>query len=176
MRSPSDGTKHAAGLPAYAAPGIIPLDGYGDLRNVVYSGGQLAACATVAVVLDAIPPVLTSVEEAWPGHTLALTRAQLCVELSLGTGDGLNWTLSFGDAVGYLVQPYQSHQESDPDLLVEELAAQPDVDSVNHHDTESFEVRMARVYRADEMLARWLDAIVKAHRSFARHRGIALPY
>jgi hypothetical protein len=32
------------------------------------------------------------------------------------------------------------------------------------------------VYRAEEMLASWLDAIITAHREFARRRGIDLPY
>lgn len=165
-----------APLPAYAVPDVEPLSGHPDPHGVAYFGHQLVACAAVAAVLDRIPAVLTSVEEAWPGHTLTITRSQLCGGLSVSTRDGLNWGLGFRDAVGYFVQAYQSHQESDPELLEEVLAAQPDVDSAVHLDTEYLEVRMAQLHRADEMLARWLDAIVTTHRAFARHRGIDLPY
>ncbi|MEE6258901.1 hypothetical protein [Plantactinospora sonchi] len=162
--------------PAYAVPGVESADGTDDPRRVWYWGSQLASCVPVAAVLDRVPAVLTTVEEAWPGHTLTTTRAQLCAVLGVGTGDGLLWGLSFADEVGLLVQPYQSRQESDPDLVVEALAVQPDVDFADQVDTACFEVRMARVHRADEMLARWLDTIMTAHREFARRRSIDLPY
>jgi hypothetical protein len=165
-----------APLPAYAVPDVKPVGGTDELPGVCYRGYQLATCAPVAAVLDRVPAVLTTVEEAWPGHTLTITRGELCAWLFVSTGDGLNWGLSFLDAVGYLVQAYQSRHESDPDLLEAALAAQPDVDPACHHDTEYFEVRMARVHRADDMVARWLDAIITAHREFARRRGIDLPY
>ncbi|WP_327003379.1 hypothetical protein OHA72_51310 [Dactylosporangium sp. NBC_01737] len=163
-------------LPAYAVPDVKPAGGTDDLRRVWYWGSQLATYAPVAAVLDRIPAVMTTIEEAWPGHTLTTTRAQLCAVVGVGTGDGLLWGLSFFEEVGFLVQPYQSYQESDPDLVEEALAAQPDVDSADQVDTGQFEVRMARVHRADEMAARWLDAIMTAHREFARRRGIDLPY
>ncbi|MCP2322293.1 hypothetical protein HDA40_000800 [Hamadaea flava] len=161
---------------AYAVPGVKPVSGTGDLRRVWYWGSQLATCSPVAAVLDRMPAALTTVEEAWPGHTFTITRDQVCTVLGVGTGDGLLWGLSFADEVGLLVQPYQSQQESDPDLVEEALVDQPDVTSVDHVDTGQFEVRMTRMYRADEMLARWLDAIMIAHREFARRRGIDLSY
>ncbi|MGC5016946.1 hypothetical protein [Micromonospora sp. DT47] len=122
--------------------------------------------------------MLTTIEEVWPGHTLTISRPDLCAQVSVGSDDGLNWGLSFDDEVGLLVQPsFVPGHEPDPDDLLEEaLAAQPEVDSAYHYDREYFEVRMARVHRADEMLARWLDAIVTAHREFASRRGIDLPY
>ncbi|WP_406037061.1 hypothetical protein OG799_21835 [Micromonospora sp. NBC_00898] len=165
-------------LPAYAVPDVEPLRGTDDARRVSYRGDQLATCPPVAAVLDRIPAVLTTIEEVWPGHTLTITRPDLCAQVSVGTDDGLNWGLSFDDEVGYLVQPgfVPSHEPDPDDLLEEALAAQPDVDSAYHYDREYFEVRMARVLRADEMLARWLDTIITAHREFARRRGIDLPY
>jgi hypothetical protein len=164
-------------LPVYAVPNVKPGGGNpADPRSVYYWASQLVTCAPVAAVVDGIPAVLTTVEEAWPGHRLTITRAELCAQVGVGTGDGLDWVLSFADAVGYLIQPYQSYHESDPELLEEALAAQPDVESAYHYDTEDFRVRMTRMHRADEMIARWLDAIITAHRGFARHRGIDLPY
>jgi hypothetical protein len=163
-------------LPGYAVPDVVPVYGTDGLAEVCYRGHQLATCAPVARVLDRVPAILTTVEEAWPGHTLSITRAELCGWLFVSTRDGLHWGLSFPDAVGYLVQGYQSRHGSDPELLTEALVAQPDVDSAHQQDTEYVEVRMARVHRADEMLARWLDAIITAHRGFARHRGVDLPY
>ncbi|WP_406080405.1 hypothetical protein [Micromonospora sp. NBC_00858] len=167
-------------LPAYAVPDVKPVGGTDDLRRVSYFGDQLATCAAVTAVLDRIPAVLTTIEEAWGrGHTLTITRADFCAQLSVGTSDGLNWGLGFADEVGLLVQPNHvppSPESDSDDLLEEVLAAQLDVDSAYHYDREYFEVRMARVHRADEMLARWLDAIITAHRAFAGRRGIDLPY
>ncbi|MEV6965224.1 hypothetical protein AB0M47_08910 [Hamadaea sp. NPDC051192] len=166
----------ASPVPGYAVPGIEPASGTDDLRRVWYWGAQLATSAPVAAALARIPAELTSVEEPWPGHNLTTTRTQLCAVLGVGTGDGLLWGLSFADEVGLLVQPYQSRQESDPDLVGAALVAQPGVDSAEQVDTGQFEVRTSEVHRADEMLARWLNAIMIAHHEFARRRGVDLPY
>ena len=76
--------------------------------------------------------------------------------------------------MGYLVQP--SRGALPEDFLENALAAQPDVGSAQHYDREAFEVCTTRVVRADEMLVRWLDAILTAHRAYARHLGRELPY
>ncbi|NES31743.1 hypothetical protein GCE86_02840 [Micromonospora terminaliae] len=169
----------APSLPAYAVPDVEPVGGAAGLPRVSYFGDQLATCAAVTAVLDRLPAVLTMIEDCGGQGPLTVTRADLCAQLSVGTSDGLNWGLSFDDEVGLLVQPnyVPPSPESDPgDPLEAALAAQPDVDLAYHYDREYFEVRMARVHRADEMLARWLDAIITAHREFARRRGIDLPY
>jgi hypothetical protein len=46
---------------------------------------------------------------------------------------------------------------------------------VDHEDRESFLVQVARVLPADEVLARFIDALAAAHREQARRRGIAIP-
>ncbi|MCM0674155.1 hypothetical protein NCC78_05520 [Micromonospora phytophila] len=103
-----------------------------------------------------------------------ITRDALCAQVYLSTGGGLEWGFGFDDEVGFLVQP--SRGSIPEDLLENALAAQPGIESAVHYDRESFEAKTAQVRRADEMLARWLDAILAAHRAYARHLGRDLPY
>ena len=159
-------------LPDYAVPGVKPVAGTDDLRSVQYSVDQLAAFPPVAAALDRTPEVLSAIRfDGEQRESFSATRADLSGELWVGTGDGLSWELSFGDDVNFIVLI-----DFPEDLLEEALTAQPDVDSVYHYDREVFHLRMARVHRADEMAARWLDAIVAAHRDSASRRGIDLPY
>lgn len=85
-------------LPAYAVPGVKPVGGTDDLRSVEYAVDQLAAFPPVAAALDHTPDVLSAIRfdgEMW--DEFSATRADLCAELWVGTGDGLSWELSFGD-------------------------------------------------------------------------------
>ncbi|MGC5020320.1 hypothetical protein [Micromonospora sp. DT47] len=140
---------------------------------VSYRGDQLAATPPVAAVLDRAPRVLLPIAGPDLPDT-ALPREDLCKVLYLGTGDGLTWVLSLGDEVKPVVDA--GCDLVDDDLLEEALAAQPDVDEVWHVDREVFEVSLSRALPADEVLARWVDAIVTAHRELASRRGIELPY
>jgi hypothetical protein len=106
--------------------------------------------------------------------TFATSRDDLCAQLWVGTNDGLNWSLVFGDGINFLIGIGRKYSPND--LLAEALAAQPDVQAVQHVEREAFEVQTAEVLRADEVAARWLDAVVSAHRAYARFRDIALPY
>jgi hypothetical protein len=161
--------------PAYAVPGVEPAGGSEDLHSVVYTVEQLAAFPPVAAALGRTPDVLLAIRfDDDDRDEFSTTRADLCAELWVGTGDGSNWELSFGDDVNFIIGI--GSKFSPDDLLEEALTAQPGFDSVYHYDREVFQVRMARTHRADEMAARWLDAIVAAHREYARRRGIDLPY
>jgi hypothetical protein len=162
-------------LPAYAVPDVKPAGGTSGLRSVQYDCEQLAAFPAVAAALDRTPLVLLAVSlDADERDRFAAVRADLCAELWVGTGDGLNWELTFGDGVNFIIDI--SSRFGPEDLLEQAIAAWPDVESVFHYDREVFHVRMDRLHRADEMAGRWLDAIVTAHRETARRRGIQLPY
>ncbi|MEW2328221.1 hypothetical protein AB0880_10465 [Micromonospora chersina] len=138
-----------------------------------YRGGQLAGTPLVAAVLERAPRVLLPIARPDLPET-ALRREDLCEFLYLGTGDGLTWVLSLGDEVKPVVDA--GCDLLDDDLIGEALAAQPDVDEVWHVDREVFEVSLSHALPADEVFARWLDAIVTAHRQLASRRGIQLPY
>jgi hypothetical protein len=162
-------------LPAYAVPGVEP-DGTGDPRRVSYLVGRLAACSPVAAALAGTPEVLSAIcsDDPLMRETFAQTRDDLVMQLRVGTADGLRWSLTFRDGVKMIVQ---TDEEFFPgDLLQEALAAQPGIDAVEHADHQLFHVDVALAERADAMAARWLTAVVAAHREFARRRGIDLPY
>lgn len=163
-------------LPAYAVPGIATSDGTGDPRRVSYLVGQLAVFPLVAAAIATTPKVLPAIcsDDPRMRESFAQTRDDLSMQLRVGTADGRRWWLTFRDGVKFIVQ---TNEEFFPgDLLQEALEAQPGIDAVEHADHELFHVQVAQTERADEMAARWLTAIVTAHREFARRRGIDLPY
>jgi hypothetical protein len=162
-------------LPPFAVPGVEPESGTPGQGSVAYRGDQLADLPTAAAVLDRFPAELIGLagpDETRDEHPIA--RADLVAQIYVSTGDGLRWGLGFDDEVGHLVQPNLGSMVED--YLENALAAQPDVESAYHYDRESFQAETTRVLRADEMLARWLDAILIAHRGYAQQLGRALPY
>lgn len=142
-------------------------------REIGYRGDQLVGTPAVVAALGRAPQVLLPIVDA-DDEESSLDRVRLCAFLHLGSADGLCWELSLDDEVKAIVDT--GPDLVDDDLLAEALAAQPDVVAVDHIDREIFDVRLSRLLRADEMFARWLDAIVAAHRELARRRGIELPY
>ena len=162
-------------IPAYAVPGVEPKGGSADRTSVAYTVDQLADLPLVAEARARTPEVLSAIRiDIEDPENWATNRDDLCAELWVGTGDGLNWNLAFGDSVNFLIGIGRKY--SPDDLLAEALAAQPGVDAVDHVEREAFVVRISQVLRADEVAARWLDAIVSAHREYARRREIDLPY
>ncbi|MCW3819040.1 hypothetical protein ONA91_31840 [Micromonospora sp. DR5-3] len=157
-------------------PGIEPEAPASELnRGIGYRGDQLAGLPAVAAVLEAFPAELIALagpdetREEYPISRLALTK-----QVHISTASGLRWGLGFGDEVGFLVQPGIGRIPED--LLEKALAEQPGVTSAIHYDRESFEVETSELLRADEMMARWMAAILAAHRAYARHLGRELPY
>jgi len=163
-------------LPPFAVPGIEPEAPATELTSSIgYRGDQLAALPAVAAVLDRFPAELIAL--AGPEEIrqeFPITRTALTEQVHVSTGSGLRWGLGFGDEVGFLVQP--SRGRIPEDLPEKALAEQPGVTSAVHFDRESFEEETSQVLRADEMMARWLTAILAAHRAYARHLGRELPY
>ncbi|MEV0719013.1 hypothetical protein [Asanoa sp. NPDC050611] len=98
----------------------------------------------------------------------AVPRADLCTYLQVATRDGTWWGLGLEDTVKVVV-------DLDQDDLKRALAAQPDVVEVEHEERETFQVVLARVLTADEVLARFVDALTSAHREQARQLGITVP-
>ena len=162
-------------VPPFAVPGIEPETGTPDLGSVGYRGDQLAALPAVAAVLDRFPTELIALagpDERWEDYPI--TRLALTEQVHVSTGSGLRWGLGFDDEVGDLVQP--SRGRIPEDLLEKALAEGPGITSAVHFDRESFVAETSAVLRADEMMARWLTAILTAHRAYARHLGRELPY
>jgi hypothetical protein len=162
-------------LPAYALPGVEPLRTSQHGQQLDYRGDQLVTLPSVAAALARAPEVFLAVAD--PDADLqenALPREVLCRVLDLGSRDGLEWELGLGDEVKSIVDT--GCDLVSEDLLEQALAAQPDVNDAYHVDREVFNVRLTRLARADEMFARYLDAVTAAHRELARLRGIELPY
>ncbi|MBQ0902044.1 hypothetical protein [Micromonospora sp. U21] len=159
----------SSALPPYAVPGIQPLRVNEEGRHVEYRGHQLIRTPPVAAVFARVPETFLPLTEGEP-----LRREELCAALDVSSRDGLAWIVGLGDAVKSMVD--SGGDFVDDDLIEEALAAQPDVVEVYHVDREVFDVVLGRFLRADEMFARWLDAITAAHREFALRLGVELPY
>ncbi len=136
---------------------------------------QLADRPPVAAARARTPEVLSAIRmDGEDRENFAASRDDLCAQLWVGTGDGRNWDLVFGDGTNFLIGIGRKY--SADDLLAEALAAQPGVEAVQHIEREALEVQTAEVLRADEVAARWLDAVVSAHREYALRRDINLPF
>lgn len=161
-----------AQLPGYAVPGVVParVDG----RYVRYRGDQLQGADAVAAALDRAPQVWPALFD-YPDEDEfgTITHDNLCGLLHLSTRDGTTWDLGFQEEITGIVQVEPNLGEDD--LIEQALAAQPDVARARHCDVDWFQVSTARVLRADEMLARFIDALAAAHRQSAQRRPIAEP-
>ncbi|MET7400006.1 hypothetical protein ABZS66_41635 [Dactylosporangium sp. NPDC005572] len=136
-----------------------------------YAARRLASTDPVAAALARAPRVFLAVMDADPEGD-AIPRADLCEFLHVA-GDGWKYELSLSDEVKSIVET--GPEEDEDDLLEQQLAAQPDVQSAFHADREWFEVQLSRPLPADEVLARYIDAVSAAHREYARRRGITVP-
>ena len=160
-------------VPAYAVPGVTPV--LGEFPSVQYSGDQLTSFPVVAAAVGRTPERLLAIGfDDERREDRAVARDDLIAELWVGTGDGLEWGLSFGDQVSVLAGIGRKHCPDD--LLEIAIAASPLVASVYHYDREVFQVTTPEMRRADDMLALLLDSIVGAHREFARYKAVTLPY
>ncbi len=134
-----------------------------------FEGDALAETPAVRAALARAPRTfLAIVFDADDVQSEAIPRAELCAYLEVATRDGQWWGLGVEDTVKVVVDLHQ-------DDLKRALAGQPDVVEVEHEERETFQVVLARVLPADEVLARFIDALAAAHREQARRRGIAIP-
>ncbi|MEU7846940.1 hypothetical protein AB0B74_21950 [Micromonospora parva] len=161
-------------LPAYAVPGVDSEDPTATPGYFFYRVDRLADFPPVAAAIGRAPSVLPAIcsDNSAMREAFAQSPAALCQQLWVGTDDGLRWELSFGDGVKFIVDT----GDEPVDLLRDALVAQPGVSSVEHYCDENFTVQTARVLRADEMAAYFIDTVVTAHREFASSQGIDLPY
>jgi hypothetical protein len=161
--------KAQPGPAAHAVAGIEPDRQYPDGAGV-YVGSRLTAAEPVAAALARAPRMFLAVVDNDP-EEYAIAREELCDFLHVA-GDGWTYELSLSDEVKSIVET--GPDEDEDDLLEQQLAAQPDVKSAVHADREWFEVELVRPLQADEVLARYIDAVSAAHREYARQRGIAI--
>src|SRR5262249_51961517 len=121
----------------------------------------------VAAALDRAPQVWPALFDYSDEDEFgAITHDNLCELLHLSTRDGTTWDLGFKEEITGVVQVQPNFGEDD--LIEQALAAQPDVAAARHADVDWFQVSTARVLRADEMLARFVDALAAAHRQSAQ--------
>ncbi|MEV4623254.1 hypothetical protein AB0J74_31665 [Asanoa sp. NPDC049573] len=133
-----------------------------------FDGDALAETPAVRAALARAPQTfLAIVFEADDIESEAIPRAELCSYLSVATRDGTWWGLGLEDTAKVVV-------DLDQDDLKRALAGQPDVAEAEHEERETFQVVLARQLTADEVLARFVDAIAAAHREQARQRGITV--
>jgi hypothetical protein len=102
-----------------------------------------------------------------------ITRDNLCGLLYLSTQDGSAWDLGLEEEITGIVAVEPDRGEDD--LIEQALAALPDVARARHADVDWFQVSTARPLRADEMLARFIDALAAAHRQSAQGRPVSNP-
>lgn len=158
--------------PGYAVPGVVPE--HADGGYVRYRGDRLQETDAVAAALDRAPQVWPALFD-YPDEDEfgTITHDNLCGLLYLSTRDGTTWDLGFQEEITGIVQIEPDLGEDD--LIEQALAAQPDVARARHCDVDWFQVGTARVLRADEMLARFIDALAAAHRHSVQHRPMSLP-
>lgn len=133
-------------------------------KSFRYRGTQLEATDDVAAALARSPETWTVVD----GDDDALgpiTRAQLCGYLHASTRDGQTWDLGIEVAIGE-VEPVGG----DVDLVEQALAAQPEVARARHAEADWYQLIVVRPLRADEVLARFIDALAAAYRASAQPR------
>ncbi|GGM57476.1 hypothetical protein ACFFX1_17270 [Dactylosporangium sucinum] len=160
--------KARPGPAVHAVPDVEPDRLHPD-GAASYAGSRLTAADPVSAALARAPRVFLALIDDDPEFSIA--RADLCAFLHVA-GDGWTYELSLSDEVRSIVETGPG--EGEDDLLEQQLAARPDVQSAFHADREWFEVKLIRPLPADEMLARYIDALSAAHREEARRRGIAL--
>ena len=144
----------------YAVPGVVPGRDGGPVK---YRGEQLQATDAVAAALDRGPQEWPALFDSYGDDDEfdTITRDNLCELLYLSTQDGTTWDLWFEVPLTTIVKV--EPDEGEDDLIEQALAAQPDVTAARHADVDWFQVGTARVLRADEMLARFIDALIVAH-------------
>jgi hypothetical protein len=160
--------KARPGPPAHAVADVEPDRRHSD-GAASYAGSRLSVTGPVAAALARAPRVFLAVMDTDP-ESDAIPREVLCEFLHVA-GDGWRYELSLSDEVKSIVET--GPEDDEHDLLQQRLAAQPDVKSAFHADREWFEVELARPLPADEVLARYIDALSAAHREHARRLGVA---
>jgi hypothetical protein len=96
----------------------------------------------------------------------AITRDNLCGLLYLDSPDEMRWDLGIEEPITGIVKVEPDVGEDD--MIEQALAAQPDIVRARHVDVDWFQVSTTRPLRADEMLARFIDALAAAHHRSAQ--------
>ena len=152
--------------PEYSVPGVQPRrssEGWDQ-----FEGEALAETPAVQAALARAPHTfLAIVLDPDDIQSDAIPRSELCAYLEVATKDGLWWGFGLEDTAKVVV-------DLDQDDLKRALAGQPDVVEAEHVERENFEIVLSRVLTADEVLARFIDALAAAHREQARRGGIAI--
>lgn len=132
-----------------------------------YRGEQLETTDAVTAALDRTPQVWPALFD-WDDEDEfgAITRDNLCGLLYLDTRDEMTWDLGIEEPITGIAKVEPDAGEDD--LIEQALAAQPEIVRARHVDVDWFQVSTARPLRADEVLARFIDALAAAHRSAQR--------
>jgi hypothetical protein len=132
-----------------------------------YRGEQLETTDAVAAALDRTPQVWPALFD-WDDEDEfgAITRANLCGLLYLDTRDEMTWDLGIEEPITSIVKVEPDAGEDD--LIEQALAAQPEIVRARHVDVDWFQVSTARSLQADEVLARFIDALAAAHHRSAQ--------
>jgi hypothetical protein len=127
-----------------------------------HRGEQLETTDAVAAALDRTPQVWPTLFD-WGDEDEfgAVTRDNLCGLLYLSIRDEMTWDLGIEEPITGIVKVEPDAGEDD--LIEQALAAQPDIARARHVDVDWFQVSTARPLRADEVLARFIDALAAAH-------------
>ncbi|MCM0673259.1 hypothetical protein NCC78_00720 [Micromonospora phytophila] len=155
----------------YSVPGVSPNSSHHGWDE--YNGSRLADRPAVAAALDRAPRQFADLVFSPGDPDMALSREEFLAGITVGTDDGLSWTVSLAEEMKAVVDT--GPDVADDDILLAALAERPEVSEAQHPDREVLEVILASPLRADEVLALAVDALSAAHRRLAQRLRIELP-
>ncbi|MFI7598864.1 hypothetical protein [Actinoplanes sp. NPDC049681] len=149
--------------------------GFGsDDEAVDYDGGELAGAPAVLAALAGAPSTFLAIADEPADLERAVDRNDLPGHLGVMTADGREWELILAEEVKSIIDTGGSTDVID-DLLEGALAQQPGVISTAHLDREVYWLHLTGPESPERVLARFVHAVVQAHRELGRRLGIELP-
>ncbi|MEV6597756.1 hypothetical protein AB0M36_12905 [Actinoplanes sp. NPDC051346] len=155
---------------------LAPVDiGFiADDPAVGYGGATLAGEPAVVAALARAPRVFLALASDPTDDGQAVGREELPGLLDVVTADGRAWELLIDCAIKGIVDTGGACGVPD-DLVELALARGPDVISTAHLEREVYWLRLTRPEPPERVLARFIGAVVDAHRELARRLDITLP-
>ncbi|GGQ59563.1 hypothetical protein [Couchioplanes azureus] len=155
---------------------LAPVDiGFiADRSAVAYEGAALAGEPAVVAALARAPEVFLAVADDPGNAEMAVDREDLPGLLEVVTADGRAWELLIDCTVKGIVDT-GGYTGVEDDLVELALARGPGVISTAHLEREVYWLRLTRPEPPERVLARFVGAVVDAHRELARRLDIALP-
>ncbi|MEV4636855.1 hypothetical protein AB0J80_05820 [Actinoplanes sp. NPDC049548] len=145
-----------------------------DDRPVGHDGAELSGVPAVVAALAEAPSTFLALADDPADAERAIDRDDLPGYLGVTTTDGRKWELILADEVKGIIDT-GGYTDVTDDLLEQVLALQPGVVSTAHLDREVYFLHLADPESPERVLARFINAVVQAHRELGRRLGVELP-